>query len=112
MFKPLHQFVTVVLDKKDKTPGGLVLPDGFGEVFVTGVVRAVGTGRMSETTIGLTLVPAIKVGQRVMLAYHQQQGPRGERRVMKYPVLQDEDVACILCDYTDIVGVVEESPVN
>jgi co-chaperonin GroES (HSP10) len=40
VFQPIHAFVTVVLDPKNKkTPGGLVLPDGFGDIFITGVVR-------------------------------------------------------------------------
>jgi co-chaperonin GroES (HSP10) len=44
-FKPLHSLVTVVLDLKDlKTSGGLVLPDNFGDIFLTGTVRAAGPG--------------------------------------------------------------------
>ena len=104
-FQPLHAFVTVVLDPVNKkTPGGLVLPDGFGDTFVTGVVRAVGPGRWDG---GKQITPDIKPGDRVMLAQHTQQTQTGPR-VQKYPVIRDGDVPCILCDVTDIIGIVHD----
>jgi len=105
MFQPLRCFCTVVLDPANKkTPGGLVLPDGFADIFITGVIRAVGTGWMNDG--GYMVVPQIQPGDRVMIMKHQQHGPNGPR-VMDYPVLTDDGVACILCDYTDIAGIVE-----
>ena len=104
MFVPHHNLVTVVLDKKDKTPGGLILPDIYAEVFITGTVRAVGVGHRLDT--GDLDAPSLCKGDRVMIAQHvQQQGQR--RLVQKYPEIEDDGVACILCDYTDVLGVIK-----
>jgi co-chaperonin GroES (HSP10) len=98
MFQPLHSLVTIVMDPKDKkTPGGLVMPDNFHDVFATGVIRAVGTS------------PDIKAkpGDRVMIAQHTQRDQRGNQRVMPFPTILDEGVSCVICDHTEILGVVE-----
>lgn len=105
MFQPIHAFVTVVLDPKNKkTPGGLVLPDGFGDIFITGVVRAVGPGRWDG---GKQITPDVKPGDRVMLAQHQQQTQQGSR-VTPYPVVLDDGTPCALCDITDIIGIIRD----
>jgi chaperonin GroES len=106
MFAPLHNLVTVVLDpKKSTTEGGLVLPETFQDVFVTGVIRAVGPGRALEN--GEKEQLAVFPGDRVMFAQHCEQGPGGRRRMLPYPVLTDEGVECSLLNYTDILGVVK-----
>jgi chaperonin GroES len=109
MFSPIHAFVTVVLDPTNKkTPGGLVLPDGFGDTFVTGVVRAVGPGRWDG---GKQITPDVRTGDRVMLAQHVtqvQQGRGATNRTIPYPVILDDGVACSLCDITDIVGIIRD----
>ena len=104
MFVPHHNLVTVVLDKKDKTPGGLILPDIYAEVFITGTVRAVGVGHRLDT--GDLDAPSLCKGDRVMIAQHvQQQG--NQRRVQSFPEIEDDGVKCILCDYTDVLGVIK-----
>ena len=104
MFQPLHWLITVVLDPKEqKTPGGLVLPENYAGVFVTGTVRAVGLGKPMDN--GELFVPPLHPGDRVMLARHRD--PR-TGRPMEYPTVVDEGVLCIICDYTEIQGVVEQ----
>jgi co-chaperonin GroES (HSP10) len=97
--------VTVVIDKKDKkTAGGLILPDNYGDIFLTGVVRAVGPGVKSSE--GYEAIPDMKPGDRVMLAQHSQAGPGGQSRVMPYPEIEDDGVKCVICNCSDILGVI------
>ena len=105
MLKPLHSLVTIVLDKKDKkTSGGLILPDNYGDIFLTGVVRAVGPGVKGSE--GYEAIPDLIRGDHVMLAQHSQQGPGGQARVMPYPTIKDDGIECVICNCSDILGVI------
>jgi co-chaperonin GroES (HSP10) len=105
MFQPLHGLVTIVLDPKDnKTPGGLVMPDNYEGVFLTGTVRAVGCGRRLESGYRDTL--PLQVGHRVLIAQHR--NPQNGR-TMPYPTLIDDGVSCIICDHTEVLGVMEQT---
>ena len=109
MFKPLHNLVTVVVDQKETmTSGGLVLPDNFQDVFITGAVRAVGPGRWCEGAPH-RIVPDVEPGDRVLVAQHVQQGPNGARRAMSYPEFDDGGVKCVLVNDSDILGIVERA---
>lgn len=102
MFQPLGNLITVVQDpKKGKTAGGLVLPDNFGEVFITGVVRAVGPGHYDG---GLLIRPVPKPGDRVMIAQHTD--PR-TGRVLPYPCIVDEGQSCLILNESEILGIIE-----
>jgi co-chaperonin GroES (HSP10) len=103
MFQPLHGLVTIVLDKKDpKTEGGLHLPDTFAGVFLTGTIRAVGLGSVDKTMGRPMLLP----GDKVLIAQHVQVGPQG-RKVQAYPTIMDNGVECILCDHSEVMGVIK-----
>jgi co-chaperonin GroES (HSP10) len=108
MFKPLGSLCTIVLDPKAKeTPGGLVLPDNFGEIFLTGVVRAVGPGGRIDA--GVRNTPDVEVGDRVMIAQHVQHGGNGQSRVIPFPTIKDDGVDCIICSADELLGVVEST---
>jgi co-chaperonin GroES (HSP10) len=105
MFQPNHNLVTVVLDPKDSlTKGGLILPENFEDVFRTGTVRAVGPGQWLDS--GKRARPDLNPGDRVMLAQHRAQGPGGAR-VIPYPNFLDDGTMVIICDATDILGVIQ-----
>jgi len=109
MFKPLHSLVTVVLDPKDNlTKGGLVLPDNYGGVYLTGVVRALGpAARGFGSDDPLNQPFFIHPGQRVFIAQQTERTQHGTR-IKPYPVIEDDGVKCILCDQSDILGVIED----
>lgn len=70
-FRPISDWIVVEKDEaEEKSPGGILLPDKAKEKPDTGVVRAVGPGRLlmsSEgTTTGAVRPVQIKVGQRIM----------------------------------------------
>jgi co-chaperonin GroES (HSP10) len=103
MFEPLGSLLTVVQDPKTgKTAGGVVLPDNFGEVFITGVVRAVGPGHYDAGVL-IEVVP--QPGDRVMIAQHTD--PR-TGRVMPYPTIIDDGVKCLILNESEVLGIVPE----
>lgn len=67
-FKPLHDNVLVEKDKVEekKSPAGIIMTAAGQETPDTGVVLAVGAGRRLSN--GDTLVPDLKVGDRVVVA--------------------------------------------
>ena len=104
MFQPHHALITVILDaKKDRTKGGLVLPDSFGDILVTGTVRAVGTGVMEGGTLNR---PPLQAGDRVVVAQQTQRRQNGSSQVVPFPDIDDDGVKCVLVNYADIWGVV------
>jgi co-chaperonin GroES (HSP10) len=101
MFKPLGNLLTVVQDPPSKkTPGGLVMPDNFGEVFITGVVRAVGPGHYDG---GVLIEVRPQPGDRVMIAQHTD--PRNGR-VMPYPTIIDDGTKCLILNESEVLGIV------
>lgn len=108
MFQPLHALITVVLDAKEgKTKGGLILPDNFDDVLVTGTVRAVGTGIMEN---GVLNVPPIYAGQRVVVAQQTQRRQNGSNQIIPFPEIEDDGVKCVLINYQDIWGTITPPP--
>ena len=105
MFQPLHMLVTVFPDPKDKsTEGGVLLPDNFDGPYIVGTVRKVGLGTPID---GAYYVPRVKEGDKVLIAQRISQGPGGQRKAMPYPTVLDGDVPVILCDHTDILGIIK-----
>jgi len=102
MFKPLHRFVTVLLDPRPKTTaGGISLPDKFADKLRKGTVRNVGPcDTADEKSIPL------KPGDRV-LVYVPDEASRTTRSMLpgEPPSVMDGDVKCSLLDYSEIFGV-------
>lgn len=71
---PLNDYVVVRLEEaKDKTEGGILLPDTAKKKTCRGVVLAVGPGKPCEALAmvnkdNFQLRPAVEVGQTVVLA--------------------------------------------
>jgi co-chaperonin GroES (HSP10) len=107
MFQPLGGLVTVIPDvKKDKTKGGLALPENFADVMITGTVRNVGLGNKMES--GLRDRPALSPGDKVMVA--QSRDHHG--KAQPYPMFTDVDVVVFICNAQDIWGIIEPAVVN
>ena len=109
MFKPLHRFVTVLLDPRPRTtPGGIELPDKFADKLRKGTVRGVGPGDMADEK-----PIALKPGDRV-LVYVPDEPSKTSRTMLpgEPPSVQDGDVKCSLLDYSEIFGKYEDDPAN
>ncbi|HCL78831.1 MAG TPA: co-chaperone GroES [Synergistaceae bacterium] len=65
--KPLGDRIVVkVINREEKTKGGIVLPDTAKEKPTEGEVLAVGTGKVLEN--GQKLPPEVKVGDRIIFS--------------------------------------------
>jgi co-chaperonin GroES (HSP10) len=121
IFKPLHSLVTVVLDpKKDRTDGGLVIPEVCEAAYRTGVVRAVGTGPLLDHPIrfdsddgesmeyefyaGLPVAP----GDRVVIGIQKQNG----RAANLGGLIDDDGIEIVLVNIQDIWGIIDKAPAN
>lgn len=67
-FKPLYDRVLVerIESGEETTSGGIIIPDAAKEKAQTGIVQAVGTGRI--TPEGKVLPCQVKVGDKVFFA--------------------------------------------
>jgi co-chaperonin GroES (HSP10) len=114
MFKPLHSLVTVVLDpKKDRTDGGLVIPEVCEATYRTGVVRAVGPGPQMEVLDHETMAAfyaglPIKPGDRVVIGIQKQNG----RAANLGGLVDDDGVEVVLVNIQDIWGTIDKVPAN
>lgn len=98
MFKPLHSLVTVVLDpKKDRTEGGLVIPDLAFANTRTGIVRAVGPGTAGDP---LGVVP----GDRVVIGVQKNR----DGTAANFAGIQDDDGQEVaVMNVQDIWGIID-----
>ncbi len=91
--KPLFDNVVVEhVDQEDKTSGGVFLPDTAKEKPQEGVIRAVGTGRVTEK--GETLKMSVKVGDRVL--YRKYSGSEVKVDGTEYLIIPEKDVLAIV----------------
>jgi co-chaperonin GroES (HSP10) len=106
MFKPLHSLVTVVLDPKvEKTKGGIDLPETMTASYRTGIVRAVGPGRMLEC--GICDRPFVTEGDRVVIGTAKGRSGNIENFGM---ITDDDGVDVALVNIMDIWGRLEPAP--
>jgi co-chaperonin GroES (HSP10) len=114
MFQPLHSLVTVVLDpKKDRTDGGLVIPEVCEAAFRTGIVRAVGPGPAmdcldTETGGACYAGLPIKPGDRVVIGIQKQNG----RAANLGGLIDDDGVEIVLVNISDIWGTIDKAPAD
>ncbi len=91
--KPLFDNVVVEhVDQEDKTSGGVFLPDTAKEKPQEGVIRAVGTGRVTEK--GETLKMSVKAGDRVL--YRKYSGSEVKVDGTEYLIIPEKDVLAIV----------------
>ncbi|GGC85909.1 MAG: chaperonin GroES [Halopseudomonas sp.] len=93
--RPLHDRVVVRRSEEEtKTAGGIVLPGSAAEKPNTGVVLAVGTGRILDN--GDVRAPALKEGDKVVF------GPYSGSNTIK---IDGEDL--LIMSESEIYGVLE-----
>ena len=105
MFQPTRSLCTVVLDPKEsKTKGGLHLPDTFADIMLTGTIRNLGPGQLTDEGTWVQ-EPNIRIGSKVMIASHRDPHTG---KPLAVPTITDSDgVAVALCDTSEVLGVIE-----
>lgn len=91
--KPLADRVVIEhVEQSEKTAGGVFLPDTAKEKPQEGVVRAVGTGRVTDK--GDTIPMSVKVGDRVI--YSKYSGSEVKVEGKDYLIVSEKDVLAIV----------------
>jgi chaperonin GroES len=83
--------VVKVLEAKDVTKGGIVLPDTAKEKPQEAEVVAVGKGKISD---GKTIAPEVKVGDKILFGKYS--GTEITMDGKEYLILKEEDILAIL----------------
>ena len=92
-FKPLGDRIVVKpLEARERTKGGLVLPDTAKEKPQEGKVVAVGTGRLLENGSVKTL--EVRSGDRVL--YGKYSGAEVSSEGTDYLILREEDILAVV----------------
>ena len=90
--KPLSDNILIEpVEKEQKTPSGIVIPDTAKEKPQEGKVVAVGPGRMEK---GKRVPPQVKVGDRVL--YKKWGGNEIKLEGKEYLFVKEEDLLAIL----------------
>ena len=91
--QPLGDRIVVeVLKAKEKTKGGIVLPDSAKEKPQEAKVVAIGKGRVSEE--GKVVPPQVKVGEKILFGKYS--GTEITVDDKEYLILKEEDVLAIV----------------
>jgi len=91
--KPLADRVVVkVVEREEKTKGGIVLPDTAKERPQEGEVLAVGSGRRLDD--GKLVPPSVKIGDRVLFSKYG--GTEIKIEGEEYLILREDDILGIL----------------
>ncbi|MCM8761179.1 MAG: co-chaperone GroES [Candidatus Omnitrophica bacterium] len=91
--QPLADRIVVkVLEAKEVTKGGIVLPDTAKEKPQEAEVIAIGKGRVSDD--GKTIAPEVKVGDRVLFGKYS--GTEITMDGNEYLILKEEDILAIV----------------
>jgi chaperonin GroES len=91
--KPLGDRVVIEhVEQQDKSSGGIFLPDTAKEKPQEGIVRAVGTGRLTDE--GKTLPMNVKVGDRVI--YSKYSGSEVKIDGIEYLIVSEKDVLAVV----------------
>lgn len=91
--QPLADRVIVKLvEKEEKTTGGVILPDTAKEKPQEAEVIAVGKGRILDN--GTTIAPEVKVGDRVIFAKYS--GTEVKLDGVEYLILRENDILAVL----------------
>lgn len=91
--QPLADRIMVeVLEAKDVTKGGIVLPDTAKEKPQEAKVVAVGKGKISDE--GKTIAPEVKVGDKILFGKYS--GSEITIDENEYLILKEEDILAII----------------
>ncbi|HAH97537.1 MAG TPA: co-chaperone GroES [Firmicutes bacterium] len=93
--KPLgERLVIKLVEREEKTKGGIVLPDTAREKPQIGEVLSVGSGKLLEN--GQRLTPEVKKGDHVLFAKYS--GTEVKINGEEYLVLKESDILAIVQD--------------
>ena len=91
--KPLGDRVVVEhVEQNDKSAGGVFLPDTAKEKPQEGIVRAVGTGRVTDQNV--TVPMNVKAGDRII--YSKYSGSEVKVDGKEYLIISEKDVLAIV----------------
>jgi chaperonin GroES len=91
--KPLGDRVVIEhVEQQEKSSGGVFLPDTAKEKPQEGIVRAVGTGRLTDE--GKTLPMNVKPGDRVI--YSKYSGSEVKIDGTEYLIVSEKDVLAVV----------------
>jgi len=91
--QPLGERIVIeVLEAKEKTKGGIVLPDTAKEKPQEGKVVAVGKGRMSDD--GKSVPLQVKVGDRIL--YGKYSGTEVNIDEKELLIIKEEDILAVV----------------
>lgn len=91
--KPLGDRVVLkAVEQKEKTVGGIVLPDSAKEKPVQGEIVAVGEGRLLEN--GTKVNMSVQVGDKVI--YDKYAGREVKMDNVEYLILSEKDILAIV----------------
>ena len=93
MIRPLHDRILAKrLANKDKTAGGLFIPDSAKEKPLEALVVSVGSGKILEN--GKTLPLSVKAGDQVLIGKYS--GSEVKLDGEEHIILREDDVLAIL----------------
>jgi len=91
--RPLQDRVVVeVLEKEQKTPGGVIIPDTAKEKPAEGIVVAVGNGARNEA--GQRMPIDLKVGDKIV--FGKWSGTEVEVSGKKYLIMKESDILGVI----------------
>jgi chaperonin GroES len=91
--RPLHDHVLAKrLADKDKTSGGLFIPDNAKEKPLEALVIAVGAGKQLEN--GQTQAPAVKAGDKVIIGKYS--GSEVKLAGEDHIILREDDILAVV----------------
>lgn len=92
MLEPLNERVVVkVVEEEEKTSGGILLPDTAREKPTTGIVQAVGPGRLLEN--GTRRPVAVGKGDKVVFSKYG--GTEFRDGTEEYMILREDDLYAV-----------------
>ena len=92
-FRPLHDRVVVrVIEGKDKTAGGIIIPDTAKEKPQEGEVVAVGKGKVLEN--GSRLDPDVKAGDRILFGKYS--GTEVKLDGEEYLIMREDEILGVI----------------
>lgn len=91
--RPLNDRILVErVQEKEKTQGGIIIPDSAKEKPAEGKVIAVGIGRMVDS--GERIPVEVKVGDRILFGKYGGQEIKVEGQ--EYLIMSEQEVLCVI----------------
>ncbi|MBU0987472.1 MAG: co-chaperone GroES [Proteobacteria bacterium] len=91
--RPLNDRILVKrVEEKEKTKGGIIIPDSAKEKPAEGIVIAVGSGRQNED--GKRIPLELKKGDRILFGKYGGQEIKVEGE--EYMIMSEQEVFCVI----------------